>query len=69
MDDPFLLKSKNGHLKYLKDLLKALLKSSLEIPPKKFELFRPELQYMVNTIFIKEKRLCIKPLKTRLEAM
>ena len=31
--------------------------------------FRTELQYMGNTIFIKERRVCIKPLCSRLEAI
>ena len=37
----------------LEDLLKALLKNELKISPKKCQLFRRELQYMGNTIFIK----------------
>ena len=28
-----------------------------------------ELQYMGNTIFIKERRVCVKPLRSRLEAI
>ena len=47
------------------DLLKALLKSWLKISPKKCQLFRTELQYMGNTIFIKDRRVCIKPLRSR----
>ena len=46
-----------------------LLKNGLNISPKKCQLFRKELQYMGNTIFIKDKRLCIKPLGSRLEAI
>ena len=38
----------------LKDLLKVLLKNGFKISPKKCQLFRKELQYMGNTIFIKE---------------
>ena len=41
----------------LEDLLKALLKNGLKISPKKCQLFRNELQYMGNTIFIKDRRL------------
>ena len=37
----------------LEDLLKALLKNGLKISPKKCQLFRTELQYMGNMIFIK----------------
>ena len=37
--------------------------------PKKCQLFRTNLQYMGNEIFIKEKRVCVKPLRNRLEAI
>ena len=53
----------------LEDLLKALRKNGLKISPKKCQLFRTELQYMGNTIFIKERRVCIKPLHSRLEVI
>ena len=36
---------------------------------KKCQLFRTELQYMGNTIFVKERRVCVKPLCSRLEAI
>ena len=41
----------------------------MKISPKKCQLFRTELQYMGNTIFIKERRVCVKPLHCRLEAI
>ena len=53
----------------LEVLLKALRKNGLKISPKKWQLFKTELQYMGNTIFIKERRVCIKPLHSRLEAI
>ena len=53
----------------LEDLLKALRKNGLKISPKKCQLFRTELQYMGNTMFIKDRRVCIKPLHSRLEAI
>ena len=40
-----------------------------EISPKKCQLFKTELQYMGNTIFIKDKRVHMKPLRSRLEAI
>ena len=46
----------------LEDLLKALRKNGLKISPKKCQLFRTELQYMGNTIFVKERRVCVRPL-------
>ena len=47
----------------------AELKNGLQISPKKCQLFRKELQYMGNTIFIKDRRVCVKPLHSRLEAI
>ena len=46
-----------------------LCKNGLKISPKKCQLFRTELQYIGNTIFIKERRVCVKPLRSRLEAI
>ena len=70
MDDLLLFTpSKKTHIDKLEDLLKALRKNGLKISPKKCELFRTELQYMGNIIFIKERRVCVKPLHSRLEAI
>ena len=70
MDDLLLFTpSKKAHIIKLEDLLKALRKNGLKISPKKCQLFRTELQYMGNTIFIKEKRVCVKPLHSQLEAI
>ena len=41
----------------------------MKISQRKCKLFRKELQYMVNTIFIQEKRVCVRLLCSRLEAM
>ena len=70
MDD-FLLftPTKESHFSKLEDLLKALCKNWLKISPKKYQLFKTELQYMGNTIFIKDTRVCVKPLRSRLEAI
>ena len=57
------------HLSKLEDLLKALLKNGLKISPRKCQLFKTELQYMGNTIFIQRKRVCVKPLHSQLEAI
>ena len=59
--------SKKSHIAKL-DLLKALLKNGLKISSKKCQLFRRELQYMGNTIFIKDKRVCVKTLRSRLRS-
>ena len=60
--------TKKSHIVKLEDLQKALLKNGLKISPKKCQLFRRELQYIGNTVFIKDKRVCVKPLQSRLEA-
>ena len=70
MDDLLLFTpSKRSHIVKLEDLLKALLNNGLKISPRKCQLFRTNLQYMGNEIFIKDKRVCVKPLKNRLEAI
>ena len=70
MDDLLLFTpTKQSPFDKLKDLLKALCKNGLKISPKKCQLFRTELQYMGNTIFIKDRRVCVKPLRSRLEAI
>ena len=61
--------SKQSQMTKLEDLLKTLLKNDLKISPKKCQLFRKELQYMGNTIFIQGKRVCVRPLCNRLEAI
>ena len=70
MDDLLLFTpSKKSHMDKLEDLLKALLKNGLKISPKKCQLFRTNLQYMGNEIFIQDKRVCVQPLRSRLEAI
>ena len=69
MDDPPLFTPlKNSHIAKL-DLLESLLKNGLKISPKKCQLFRTNLQYMGNEIFIKDKRVCVKPRRSRLEGI
>ena len=53
----------------LEDLLKALLKNGLKISPEKYQLFKTELQCMGNTIFMKDRKVYIKPLRNRIEAI
>ena len=55
--------------KKLKDLLKALHKNGLKISPMKCQLFKTDFQYMGNTIFIRNKRMCIRPLRSQIEAI
>ena len=68
MDDLLLFTpSKKMHMDKLEHLLKALRKNGLKISPKKCQLFRTELQYMGNILFVKERRVSVKPLHSRLE--
>ena len=70
MDDLILFTpSKESHINKLEDLLKALLKNRLKISPKKCQLFKTSLQYMGNEIYIDNKKVCVKPLRRRLEAI
>ena len=70
MDDLLLFTpTKKSYIVKLEDLLKALLKNGLKISLKKCQLFKTGLQYMGNIIFIKDKRVCIKPLRNRIEAI
>ena len=70
MDDLLLFTpSKKAHIDKLEDLLRALRKNGLKVSPKKCQLFRTELKYIGNTIFIKERRVCVKPLYSRLEVI
>ena len=53
----------------LEDILSALLKNGLKILPKKCQLFKTSVQYMGNEIFIENKKVCVRPLRNRLEAI
>ena len=61
--------SKSSHIGKLEDLLKTFLRNGLRIFPKKCQIFRTNLNYMGNKIFIKDKRVCVKSLRNRLEAI
>ena len=70
MDDLLLFTpSKESHMNKLEDLLKVLLKNGLKISPKKYQLFRTNLQYMGNEIFIHNRKVCVQPLRNRLEVI
>ena len=61
--------NKQSHFEKLEYLLKVLCKNGLKISPKKCQLFKTEPQYMGNTIFIENKWVRVKPLRSRLEAI
>ena len=60
---------KKAHICKLEDLLKALLKNGLKIFPRKCQLFKTELQYMGNVIFIRDRKTCVRPLRSRVDAI
>ena len=59
---------KQSHFDKLEDLLKALCKHGLKISPRKCQLFKTELQYMGNTIFTENRRVCVKPLRRQVRS-
>ena len=70
MDDLLLFTTmKSSHFNKLEDLLKALCKNVLKISPKKCQLFKTDLQYMGNTIFIRNKRVCVRLLRSQIKAI
>ena len=60
---------KTSHFVKLEDLLKALHKNGLKISPKKCKLFTTELQCVGKIIFIKDKRVCVRHLRSRIEVI
>ena len=60
---------KESHMNKLEDILSALLKNGLKILPMKCQQFKTSLQYMGNEIFIESKKVCVKRLRNRLEAI
>ena len=70
MDDLLLFTpSKDSHMSKLEDLLNTLLKNGLKISPKKCQLFKTSLQYMGNKKIIQNRKVCVQPLRNRLEAI
>ena len=70
MDDLLLFTpTRSSYFDKLEDLLKALHKNGLKISPKKCQLFKTDLQYMGNIIFIRNKRVCVRPLRSQIEAI
>ena len=70
MDDLLLFtSSKESHFHKLEHLIKALCKNGLKISPKKCQLFKTELQCMGNTMFIKDRRFCVRPMRSRIEVI
>ena len=41
----------------------------LKYPQRSVSYLKQKLQYMGNVIFIKERKVCVKPLRSRIEAI
>ena len=61
--------SKKSHMDKLEDLFKALLKNGLKIAPRMCQLFRTNLHYMGNEIFVQNKKVCVQSLISRLKVI
>ena len=61
------ISDKKSHNTKLEDFLKALLKNGLKISPKKYQLFKRELQYICSNILIKGKK--VEPLRINIDAI
>ena len=69
MDDLLLFTpTKSTHGK-IRRFIQGFIKEWAQNISKKCQLFKTELQYMGNTIFIKDKKVCIRPLRNRIEAI
>ena len=67
MDDLLLfMPTKQSHFDKFEDLLKTLYKNGLKISPNKCQLFKTELQYMGNAIFIKDRRVHVETIKKQI---
>ena len=53
----------------VRPFISQIHQNRLQIPPRKCQLFRTILQCMGNGIFIQNTRVCVKPLRSRLEAI
>ena len=71
MDDLLLFTpSKRVHIAKLEDLLKASLKNGLKISPRECQFIRNRINSIwENFIFIKDRKVCVKSLISRLEAI
>ena len=69
MDDLLIHSSIKDHFRLIEKLLKGLCEHGLKLSPKKSQLFHTELTYMGNIFAIKRRRMTIRPICTRLEAI
>ena len=53
----------------IRRLIKGFAKEWTQNIAKKCQLFKTELQYMGNTIFIKDRKVRVRPLRSRIDAI
>ena len=69
MDDLLLFTPSKDSCSKIRRFVKGTVENGMKISPKKCQLFRTNLQYMGNEMLIKNKRVCAKPLRNRLEVI
>ena len=63
------LSMKSVHVERLTNLFKAVIKHGLKISPKKCQLFKTNVVYLGNVFHVKNRRLTIRHIKTRIKAI
>ena len=69
MDDLLIHGLKSDHMTHFENLLMALIAHGLKLSPRKCQLFRRHLVYLGNVFHIKDGRITITPMKSRIEAI
>ena len=69
MDDLLLHGLKSDHMMLMENLLIALVAHGLKLSPRKCQLFMRHLVYLGNVFHIKDGRITITPMKSRIEAI
>ena len=70
MDDLLLFTpTKKAHMAKLEDFIEGFAKEWTQNINKKCQLFKTELQYMGNTVFIKDRKVCVRPLRSWIDAI
>ena len=69
MDDLLIHGLKSDHMTHFENLLMALIAHGLKLSPRKCQLFKRHLVYLGNEFHIKDGRITITPLKSRIEAI
>ena len=69
MDHVLVHSMKSVHMERLTNLFKAVIKHGLKISPKKCQLFKTNLVYLGNVCHIKGRKITIRHIKTRIEAI